>query len=241
MVDCITAMRCGGPRMRGRQKLISEDERRGLLLQAAEDVFIERGYGLATMDDVSRRAGMSKKTIYQLFATKQALFEALIAQNIEHLMMPIRADDGTRSPRAVLEEFLTQLARFLLSPRQVAMSRLVISEMHRTPEIAQSFMLQAMDRGRGTLVRWLERQHARGALHVEDADEATSMLCGFVISEPQMCLLYGQDAPSTWAAIDRRVQRGLDVFFRGTGAETTLAETKLAEVKLGGAEAASAD
>jgi AcrR family transcriptional regulator len=214
MVDCITAMRCGGPRMRGRQKLISEGERRDRLIQAAEDVFIERGYGLATMDDVSRRAGMSKKTIYQLFATKQALFAALIAQYTEHLMTPIKADDGSRSPRAVLEDFLKQLARFVLSPRQVAMHRLVISEALRTPELAQSFLREAMDQGKCALVQWFERQRQRGALHVEDAEEAASMLCGFVIFEPQLRLLFGQDTPPDWAAIDHRVQRGLDIFYR---------------------------
>jgi AcrR family transcriptional regulator len=217
MVDCVAAMRYCGPRMRGRPKPISEDERRGRLIQAAEDVFLERGYGLATMDDVSRRAGMSKKTIYQLFSTKQALFAALIAQYTEHLMTPIKSDDGTRGPRAVLEDFLRQLARFVLSPRQVAMHRLVISEALRTPELAQSFCREAMDQGKCTLVEWFERQRQRGLINVEDAEEAASMLCGFVISEPQMRLLYGRDEPPTWAMIDQRVQRGLDVFFRGTG------------------------
>jgi AcrR family transcriptional regulator len=217
MVDYITALGCGGSRLRGRPKPISEDERRGRLIQAAEDVFLERGYGLATMDDVSRRAGMSKKTIYQLFATKQALFGALIAQYIEHLMMPIKTDDGTRGPRAVLEDFLRQLARFVLSPRQVAMHRLVISEAHRTPELAQAFMREAMDRGKCELVTWFERQHERGALNIEDAEEAASMLCGFVISEPKLRLLYGNEEPPTWAAIDQRVRRALDIFIRGTG------------------------
>jgi len=223
MVDCVAAMRCCGPRMRGRPKLISEDERRGRLIQAAEDVFLERGYVLATMDDVSRRAGMSKKTIYQLFSTKQALFAALIAQYTEHLMMPIKTDDGTRGPRAVLEDFLRALARFVLSPRQVAMHRLVISEAMRTPELAQAFLREAMDSGKCSLVAWFERQHERGALAIEDAEEAASILCGFVISEPQMRLLYGQDDPPTWAMIDRRVDRGLDIFFRGTGALVGLA------------------
>ncbi|HLZ68162.1 MAG TPA: TetR/AcrR family transcriptional regulator [Aliidongia sp.] len=216
MVDCVTAMRCGGVRLRGRPKPISEDERRGRLIQAAEDVFLERGYGLATMDDVSRRAGMSKKTIYQLFATKQALFAALLAQNVERLMMPIKTDDGTRGPRAVLEDFLRQVARFVLSPRQVAMHRLVISEALRTPELAQAFLHETMDRGRSELVQWFEGQRQRGTLNIEDADEAASILCGFVISEPQLRLLYGQDEPPTWAMIDRRVQLGLDIFFKGT-------------------------
>ena len=216
MVD-IAAL-CCGPRMRGRPKLISEDERRGRLIQAAEDVFLERGYVLATMDDVSRRAGMSKKTIYQLFSTKQALFAALIAQYTEHLMMPIKTDDGTRGPRAVLEDFLRQLARFVLSPRQIAMHRLVISEAMRTPELAQAFLREAMDTGQSTLIAWFERQRERGMLKIEDAEEAASMLCGFVIAEPKLRLLYGQDEPPTWAMIDKRVDRGLDIFFRGTGA-----------------------
>ena len=217
MVDVLGTM-CCGPRMRGRPKLISEEERRGRLIQAAEDVFLERGYGLATMDDVSRRAGMSKKTIYQLFPTKQALFAALIAQYTEHLMTPIKTDDGTRGPRAVLEDFLRQLARFVLSPRQVAMHRLVISEALRTPELAQTFLREAMDAGKCSLVAWFERQSARGALPVEDAEEAASMLCGYVISEPKLRLLYGQEEAPTWAMIDLRVQRGLDFFFRGLGA-----------------------
>jgi hypothetical protein len=98
------------------------------------------------------------------------------------------------------------------------MLRLVISEAMRTPELAQAFLREAMDSGKGSLIAWFERQHERGALVIEDAEEAASILCGFVISEPQMRLLYGQDDPPTLAMIDRRVDRGLDIFFKGTGA-----------------------
>ena len=52
--------------------------RRERLIAAAEHVFVEMGYGAASMDGIARRAGMSKKTIYQVFETKQDLFAAVI-------------------------------------------------------------------------------------------------------------------------------------------------------------------
>src|SRR5262249_59123089 len=65
-------------RGRGRPRQISEAERRRRVLAAAEQVFLEAGYGDATMDDVATRAAMSKKTLYQIFPTKEQLFAALM-------------------------------------------------------------------------------------------------------------------------------------------------------------------
>ena len=59
------------PGARGRPRLLDETTRRDRLVAAAEHVFVEMGYGAASMDDIARRAGMSKKTIYQVFETKQ--------------------------------------------------------------------------------------------------------------------------------------------------------------------------
>ena len=50
-----------------------------MVLDAAEQVFVELGYTDASMDDIARRAAMSKKTLYQLFDTKESLFAAVIA------------------------------------------------------------------------------------------------------------------------------------------------------------------
>ena len=180
-------------------------------------MFLERGYVIATMDDISRRAGMSKKTIYQLFPTKQALFAALIARNMAHVISPIRADDGSRAPRAVLRDFLRHLAHFALAPRQIAMQRLIISEVLRAPELAQSFQREAMEQGHGVLIDWLERQRRAGTLALDHAEEAASMLCGYVVSDWKLRLLYGLDAAPTDQAIDQRVDRALDIFLKGEG------------------------
>src|SRR5258708_8265305 len=79
---------CSFRARRGRPCQIAEPKRRQLLLDAAESVFVELGYSSASMDDIARRAGMSKKTLYRLFETKEALFAAVIAAPPPPLQAP---------------------------------------------------------------------------------------------------------------------------------------------------------
>ena len=55
----------------GRPRRHTADARRAQLVDAAQDVFLEAGYHAATMSDIAQRAGMSKKTLYQLVASKE--------------------------------------------------------------------------------------------------------------------------------------------------------------------------
>src|SRR5689334_6881460 len=78
---------CGVPLRRGRPCQIDEQERRRLLIEAAESVFLESGYSAAVTSDIARRACMSKKTLYRLFDSKEALFAAVVASRRESIAM----------------------------------------------------------------------------------------------------------------------------------------------------------
>src|SRR5215470_10377945 len=69
-------------RAKGRRSL---PERRQAFLDAARDVFLEKGYASATIDEVVARAGGSKATVYSLFENKEGLFAALVAEAAEEL------------------------------------------------------------------------------------------------------------------------------------------------------------
>src|SRR5262245_55708744 len=66
---------------RGRPPRGTEDARRAALLAAAEDVFLDRGFA-ASMDDIAKAAGVSKKTIYGCVDTKEKLFEGVMQARI---------------------------------------------------------------------------------------------------------------------------------------------------------------
>jgi AcrR family transcriptional regulator len=202
---------------RGRPRRIEQAERREKLIEAAEQVFVETGYGAANVDDIARRAGMSKKTIYQIFDTKESLFAAVIAARRAALASTI-ATEGcaeTDSPEKVLRHFLSGVARFVLAPRQAALYRLVIAESQRAPELAHAFYREGPTKARMALTQWLARQHEESVLHVPDAASAAGMLFSMVIAEPQMCLLIGESREPSEEAIQERVGRAVDTFLNG--------------------------
>jgi AcrR family transcriptional regulator len=123
----------------GRQPVMPEDDRRQLILRAAEQVFCASGYGAATMEEIARACGMAKKTLYKLFPDKMAVFVALIdSHDNPHFAWEARAEAELHG-RQALRTMLMELARFVLSPRQISLTRLVISEAHNTPELARRF------------------------------------------------------------------------------------------------------
>src|ERR1700742_644581 len=82
MTDTDETATSASPR-RGRPPKGSEEGRRRALLAAAEEVFLEKGLA-ASMDDIAKRAGVSKKTIYGCTATKETLFADVIHGRIEN-------------------------------------------------------------------------------------------------------------------------------------------------------------
>jgi AcrR family transcriptional regulator len=206
------------PRIRrGRPRQISEPERRLRLLEAAEGVFLELGYRSASMDDIAHRAGMSKKTVYQLFDTKETLFAAMIAARRAVLDTIIASDSCSNGDNAaeVLRSFLGKVARFVLAPRQAALYRLVIAESLRTPEIAHAFYDEGPCKVHAVLEQWLAHQHRSGVLVVADPQRDAGMLCSMVIAELQMRLLVGEVRAPDDATIDATVNRAVDLFLYG--------------------------
>ncbi len=84
------------------------------------------------MDDIARQAGMSKKTVYQVFPSKAVLFEALLMNRCSIFTVDI--DDDDRAPPAVLTDVLFRSVTHALTERQIAILRLMVAETPRSPK-----------------------------------------------------------------------------------------------------------
>lgn len=93
-----TAQRRGGQPANGaspsgaarRGNRMPRDERRGQLLIAASEVFVDRGYHAAGMDEIADRAGVSKPVLYQHFSSKLELYLAVLAQHVDSMVSSVR-------------------------------------------------------------------------------------------------------------------------------------------------------
>jgi AcrR family transcriptional regulator len=208
------------PSVRGRPLQLDHTVRRKRLIDAAEQVFLQMGYGAANMDEIARRASMSKKTIYRVFETKQELFAAVIDGRRDELAAIIKdeaGDNETRAAEDVLKGFLRQIARFVLAPRQAALYRLALAESQRAPELANAFCREGSTRACAPLEDWLSRQHERGRLHLPDPAAATKMLFYMAIAELQMRLLIGECREPDELLIEARIDQAVRVFLNGVG------------------------
>lgn len=142
-----------------------KDARPGEVLDAALDTFLEKGFAGTRMQDIAARLGVSKGTIYLYYASKEAVFEALVRERLvpniarAEAMVAATAD----KPAAVqLTAILLMMREVLADPRRVALPKLVIAEAGNFPDLARFYRREVMERALGLLAGILRRGADRG-------------------------------------------------------------------------------
>ncbi len=203
-------------RPRGRPRLRSDEETRALIVQAARTAFQTRGFAATCIADVAQRAGVSTKTLYRLIPNKAELFESVVAERIGRAVPGIEFDFGPEpDPQQVIERILIAYGELTLEPGTIAINRLVIGECANFPEIAETFYERAIERTSQAMARALRRLCALGLIELEDPAEATSMLRGMMIMEPQRAVMLGRHAAPDLEAIHARAKRCARLFVHG--------------------------
>jgi AcrR family transcriptional regulator len=191
---------------------VPADERMLQLIAAAEDVFLAKGYHTATMSDVARAAGMSKKTVYTMIESKAELFSVLLGHYHSLLVFPTPKADWTAQD--ILVENLLCLARFLLAPKQIALIRLIMAEYTHSPDLGRMYLRTHVNKSKNRMEACLAEI---GAAHGCEADfkEVSAMLFGMAIGEFHLGTLIGFRNPPTRAALEKRVRQAVEVFLAG--------------------------
>jgi AcrR family transcriptional regulator len=136
--------------------------RREAILDAALDEFAARGFAAARLDDVARRAGVAKGTIYIHFRDKEALFQELILFQLSPVVGSFEAALASDLPlRTIVDQAIEIFVRDIFGTRRKHVMRLIISEGPRFPTLAEFYYRQVLARMlkavRGRLNRALER------------------------------------------------------------------------------------
>ncbi len=143
--------------------------RREAILAAALDEFASRGFEAARLDDVAKRAGVAKGTIYLYFRDKQSLFQELVRAMLTPLVGTIEGLSAADVPMSALADTIVELfVREVYETRRKDVIRLMISEGPRFPELAEFYYREVLSRiiaaVRALLTRAVARGEAPGAL-----------------------------------------------------------------------------
>ena len=136
-----------------------KEDRPKEIAEAAFEVFAEKGYAAARVDEVAKRAGVSKGLTYLYFKTKEELFKAVIrgvvVRRIDSLI------DEVDSTELTAEEFLrgpmVAFMQRIPGSRISIVLRLLMAEGHRHPDLLDYYYENVVGRGLAMLRRFLER------------------------------------------------------------------------------------
>ena len=162
---------------------------------------MNEGYDTTSMDRIAESAGASKRTVYNHFPSKEALFKAVLERMMSETMALKRID---YSPDRPLEDQLAQFAdaklAFVKNPAWLGMLKVAIAVFIGNPDLAREIMMQAEDE-KDYLAEWLTRAHRDGRLNVSDPCLAAKAFWAMVGGAFILPVIFGEDAklPGTTA------------------------------------------
>jgi AcrR family transcriptional regulator len=199
---------------RHRKGRCSLPERRQALLDAAREVFLERGYASATIDAVVERAGGSKATVYELFENKEGLFAALVAECAEELAGLIKDHPLDGSIEDDLRDFGRHYLEILTRPERIALFRLVIGECGRAPEVGEIFYRTGPEAILRRVADMLRSAASRGQLAISDAEAMAHFLIDSLRGHIHLQVLLNPTRRPTQREIERHVDFVVGNFLR---------------------------
>jgi AcrR family transcriptional regulator len=205
-----------------------KEARPGELLEAALDLFVEKGFAGTRMEEVAARAGVSKGTVFLYFASKEELFKAVVRHNISGRFTEWNAEfESFEGNSADMLRYCMQTWWERVGATQASgISKLMISEGRNFPEIAEFYQREVIEPGHQLIRRVLQRGIDRGELRAMDLNYVAYGLMAsmmfLILSKHSIVMSLKEDMtldPLTYIACQA------DIFLRGLGAEPTAPHT----------------
>ncbi len=172
------------------------------ILDAASDVLFERGLA-APLDEIARRAGVSKQTIYNHYGSKAALVQALIERRAAMITAPLEAPVAAARPQEALAAYARVLLETISLDRGIALYRLLIESAPVQPGLVSEVFAAGARATRFRLAAFLKRESDAGRIAAPDALEAADFFGGMVVSHHHLQGLLGLPSELTPQKIER--------------------------------------
>lgn len=217
--DCGGDLTAGPETGKSRPKMSERTKRkREEILKVARAQFLKHGFEGASIDSIIDVVGGSKSTLYAHFGNKEALFCAVVRHTGHESETPkFQRLDG--SVEEELFSFAQDRLTRVLSPLNIGMMRLVISEASRQPHIAALFFDNAPEPTYRGLHAYLTDAAGKGALHIDDIDAACDEFLGGLLLRNLLAHLFCLETQITPEEIAAKARSVTARFIKRYGAD----------------------
>ncbi len=183
------------------------------ILEAAGAVFAEKGLS-ASMDEVARRACVSKQTIYNRYGSKADLIRDLVTHRVEAVTAPLLADGALEHPEEALAAYARSILSGYTTGSSFSMLRVTIEAAGDMPDVARAVYEAGPQASRALMARFLAAETAAGRMAVPDPQQAAEFFSGIVLGSRQLDGLLGASTTLTEAQVDAMAREVAARFMR---------------------------
>jgi len=195
------------PQQRGRPSQEEAIEKKRGIISAGTELFLTVGYREASMRDVAQRAGVSTRTLYNLYADKASLFLACLDSVLEETS-PVLVEGTT--VEETLRGFAINMVRILSRPQSLGLARLVMNDGKDLPELAAAGYENQEKQFLRPLVEFMRANQ----FSAEEVEPLAKVFIAMAISEWNRSVTFHLPLPDD-AQILRNAEWVTDLFLRG--------------------------
>jgi AcrR family transcriptional regulator len=185
-------------------------------LDAATEVFSEKGYQHARLSEIVARAGGSLATLYRVFGDKEGLARAIIQRGLDDL--DVRMESLSLSglpPEEALSRAAEQIARHMTSTHALVVHRIAIGEGQSFPDLRDWFFNHGVEWVRNNLAEYFEQETAAGRLSIACPKTAASQFFMMVFGDLVIRISSGYERDPDPETLREYVRSAVDLFLRG--------------------------
>jgi len=182
------------------------------ILDAASEVLSERGLG-ASVEEIARRAGVSKQTVYNHFGGREEIVRALAERRSSAVSAPLARPGAAEDPETALYGYARVLLEAITSARHAQVMRLTILSAAEHPDLAEIIFSAGTRTSRRRLAEFLAEEDRAGRLRVDDPALAAEFFAGMALGSLQLQALL-QLGSVDEAEIERRARASAAAFMR---------------------------
>jgi len=195
------------------------DARPDEVLDAALELFIEQGFAKTRVDDIAKRAGISKGAVYLYFPSKEKILEALVRRAIvpiaTHAHGSLQHFEG--DPRPVVTMVLKMLGGRFSDPKTLAIPKLIFREVLGFPELAEMYRTEVLDRVMPAVEALIARGIDQGYFRAVDPHLTIRSIIGPLVLHIALAEVFGI-MPEGGMSFDKMIDNHLTILFDGLSA-----------------------
>ena len=189
------------------------------VLDAALELFTQKGFSATRVEDIAAKAGISKGAVYLYFPSKEAILEGLVRRAVmpiaDHALGMINHYEG--DPRFAVSMVMKMIGGKLSDPKLLAVPRLIIREVVHFPHLAEMYRREVLDRVIPVVETLIRRGVDQGYLRQVDPNLTIRSIVGPIALHILMAEIFGI-VPKDGLNLDRFIDNHLTILFDGLSA-----------------------